>query len=107
MVARSARLSAVRSSAAGLSAPRAIRRPAPPRTATEADLDSFDAFAGAARILVGPPRAEPTPVEPPFRGLSGANWLSGPMRAAARARRDARRAAAARAGEAGAARRAA
>ncbi|MFH5806397.1 hypothetical protein ACG2DA_20280, partial [Alienimonas sp. DA493] len=88
MVARPARLSAVRPTAsglpaAGLSAVRARRRPVPPRPTAGAEDDGFAAAAGAARILVGVPPAEPAPVEPvpvepPSRGLSGANWLSGP-----------------------------
>jgi hypothetical protein len=62
---------------------------------------------GAARVLVGPrgvaltgvlpdavePAVERTGDEPAGRGLSEANWLSGPARVRARARREARRAA--------------
>ena len=125
MVARTARLSAAPSFAQSLAkaaaAPRTVRRFAAPASRPEKEPEeelrdgdaAFDQAAGAARILVG---SDPSPAEPtgsPWAlagqgdaGLSGANWLSGPTRRAARARREARRAAV-RPGRAGAVRRAA
>ncbi|NNJ28076.1 hypothetical protein [Alienimonas chondri] len=102
--------------------PRTVRARSAEQTAEEQAAEEqadeeFDAAAGAARILIGPAPPEPqsiepqSPIAPPetlpparqslessSRGLSGANWLSGPSQTKARARRDARRAVAARTG---------